>query len=234
LTRHSDTIISIESDVRVPALLAQPSHTKAETVADLLERLGGIQPARVRLCPTPGTATEADVATIEANENRLFELADGVLVEKIRGYRESFIACLIVTALNNFVVPRRLGAITGADGMMRLFPGLVRIPDVAFITRDRLPGGKVPAEPVPSLVPDLAIEVLSVGNTPAEMDRKRREYFDAGVRLLWLVDPDARTVKVYSPDRSDPLVRTESHSLDGAEVLPGFSLGLHALFADVA
>ena len=214
------------------ALLGKPTHADADTIADLLDRLGGIQPARVRLCPAPGTATEVDVAAIEARENRLFELVDGALVEKVMGYRESFIALLIGTALNNFVIPRKLGVVTGADGMMKLFPGLVRIPDVAFVSRARLPGGKVPTAPVPHLVPDLAVEVLSEGNTPGEMSRKRREYFEAGVRLLWLIDPDARSAEVYTPSAPDPVRLTESQSLDGGDVLPGFTLELRPLFAD--
>src|SRR6185437_10703640 len=116
--------------------------------------------------------------------------------------------------------------------MVRLFPGLVRIPDVAFVSRDRLPGGRIPSEPIPSLVPDLAVEVLSESNTPKEMTRKRGEYFEAGVRLLWVVDPRKRTVAVYTkPER--PLVLNESQSLDGGAVLPGFSYALASLFAEL-
>ena len=56
-------------------------------------------------------------------------------------------------------------------------PGLVRIPDVAFISWGRLPNRRVPTEPIPDLAPDLAVEVLSVGNTPGEMARKRQGLF---------------------------------------------------------
>ena len=114
--------------------------------------------------------------------------------------------------------------------MIRLFPGLVRIPDVAFVSWRRVPGGRVPAEPIPSLVPDLAIEVLSEGNTPAEMARKLREYLSAGVRLVWLVDLEARTLTVHaSPQRVNVL--SESETVDGGDVLPGFTLALGALFS---
>ena len=150
------------------------SSPQIPTLADLLSRLGGVSPERVRFYPLPGTATEADVVAIEAGENRLCELVDGVLVEKPMGFRESLVAGWILTALNSFVMPRRLGVVSGSDGLMRLVPGLVRIPDVAFISRERLPGGRIPAEPIPQLVPDLAVEVLSESNTTAEMDRKRR------------------------------------------------------------
>lgn len=203
---------------------------RLRSLADLLDRLGGIPPARVRLYPYPGTATEADVVAVEASENRLCELIDGVLVEKAMGFPESLIAGLILTALNNFVLPRRLGVVTGADGIMRLFAGLIRIPDVAFVSRDHLPGGRVPAEPVPQLVPDLAVEVLSESNTEAEMDQKRRDYFRAGTRLVWMVDPRLRVIDVYTSPAL-PVRLVAGQVLDGGDVLPGFSLDLRGLFA---
>src|SRR6476646_2852855 len=134
----------------MPTLLT--SSPDIATVADLLERLGGIPPERVRYYPLPGTATEADVVEIEERENRLCELIDGVLVEKPVSFRESLLAGIILTALNNFVIPRRLGVVTGADGMIKLFPGLVRIPDVAYVSRERLPDGRVPAAHITQLV----------------------------------------------------------------------------------
>jgi hypothetical protein len=82
--------------------------TTAETVADLLERLGGIPPARVRLKPPPGTATVDDVVSIERSESRLFELVGGVLVEKVTGYRESLLAAYLIKVLGSYVDPRNL------------------------------------------------------------------------------------------------------------------------------
>jgi Uma2 family endonuclease len=97
---------------------------------------------------------------------------------------------------------------------------------------DRLPGGRVPDDPVPHLAPNLAVEVLSRTNTPGEMARNRREYFEAGVELVWIVDPERRTVAVFtSPEASREL--TEADTLDGSQVLPGFSLPLGALFAEL-
>lgn len=201
------------------------------TMADLLERLGDIPPHRVRLRPLPGTATEADVAAIQAREKRLFELVDGVLVEKAMGARESLLAGFILTFMNYFVLPRKLGRVLGPDGMMKLIPGLVRMPDVAYISRARLPGGRFPKEPVPLLVPDLAVEVLSEGNTPKEIGRKRRECFESGVRLVWVLDLETRTADVYTrPDRPDATVDADG-ALDGGDVLPGFTLSLKEIFA---
>jgi Uma2 family endonuclease len=203
-----------------------------ETIGDLLERLGGISPQRVRFKPAPGTATEQDVIAVEARENRLCELVDGVLVEKPMGYVESLLAMAIGDALREFVKPRKLGLVTGESGMMRLFPGLVRIPDVAYVGWDRIPGGRVPRQPIPDLVPHLVVEVLSESNTAAEMARKLDEYFRTGVVLAWLVDPRDRTVTTYT-SATEFLLLDESHTLDGGAVLPGFALPLRDLFAEM-
>jgi len=208
-----------------------PAAPPAQTMADLLDRLGGISPERVRMSPPPGTATVKDVVDIDAKEHRLFELVDGVLVEKAMGFKESMLAIAIASALRAFVIPRKLGVITGSDGMMRLFPGLVRMPDVAYVSWTRMPGG-VPKEAAPVLAPDLAVEVISEGNTKAEMDRKRGEYFSAGARLVWLIDPRTRTATVFT-DPSTSTVLDETKSLNGEDVLPGFTLSLRDLFAEI-
>jgi Uma2 family endonuclease len=206
--------------------------TPPVNVRDVLERFPGIAAERIRLQPPPGTATEDDVVRIHGEEDILCELVDGTLVEKIMGYSESIIAIAIATRLWNYVTPRKLGKVTGADGMMKLFPKLVRIPDVAFASWARFEGGKVPKRPVPALVPDLAVEVLSEGNTAAEMERKLDDYFRAGVRLVWLVDCDRRTVTVYT-SRADSQVLDTSAVLTGGDVLPGFELPLGELFAEL-
>jgi Uma2 family endonuclease len=203
-----------------------------DSLADVLEQLGGISPKRIRFRPAPGTATEKDVLAIHDREGRLYELMAGVLVEKAVGLRESFLAIALASILRGFVRPPNLGLVTGEAGMMRLMAGLVRIPDVAFISWNRLPNRRVPTEPIPDLAPDLAVEVLSAGNTPGEMARKRRDYFAAGVQLVWQVDPNARTVEVFTaPDQATVL--HEMQTLEGGTVLPGFALPLHELFAEL-
>jgi hypothetical protein len=89
--------------------------TPPETVGELLERLGDIPAHRVRLTPAPGTATESDVLAIHTRERRLYELVDGVLVEKGTGYSESMLAVALGANLRGSVLPRNLGLVTGAD-----------------------------------------------------------------------------------------------------------------------
>jgi Uma2 family endonuclease len=124
-------------------------------------------------------------------------------------------------------------AVSGEADMMQLFGGLIRIPDVAFVSWDRLPTATIPTERLPEPVPDRAAEVLSPTNTAAEMRRKLREYFRAGVRLAWIVDPEPRTVAVYTSAKKPDVVLTPKQTLDGGDVLPGFRLPLRKLFAEL-
>lgn len=194
-----------------------------DTLAELLERLGSISPARVRVHPPPGTATQQDILACDKGEKRLCELVEGVLVEKAMGYYESRLAMVLASLLEAFCQEHDMGIVLGADATTALAPGLVRLPDVSFVSRQRLPGGKVPREPIPDLAPDLAVEVISQGNTPQEMERKLREYFEAGVKLVWYVYPQTRTVRVYTaPERV--LELGVDQTLHGGDVLPGFSI----------
>ncbi len=201
------------------------------TLADLLTQLGDIAPRRVLLRPYPGTATEQDVIDIEASQGRLCELVDGVLVEKAMGFSQSVLAALLIQYLGGFVRQHDLGVVAGADGTLRLMPGVVRIPAASFLSWDRLPGRRLPQEAIPDLVPDLVVEVLSEGNTRKEIERKLSEYFAAGVRLAWTIDPMARTVRVHTALTQSSLL-DEDGTLDGGDVLPGFALAVRLLFTD--
>ena len=205
------------------ATIAEPS-----TIADLLRDLGDVSPQRVRLRPAPGRATEKDVVRIEAREDRLYELIDGVLVEKVMGAKESLVAMELGYHLKSFLANQPLGVVLGEAGMLQLRPRLVRIPDVSFISWDQMPNGEFPSEPIPNLFPDIAVEVLSRSNTAAEMRLKVSEYFDAGSRLVWIIDPETQTAEVYTaPDECRRLKATQA--LDGGDVLPGFKLPLKEL-----
>ena len=202
------------------------------TLADLLDRLGGVPLDRIRFQPYPGTATVQDVIDLARQEGKLFELVEGVLLEKAVGFTESGLAGFLLGLLNAFVVPRNLGVVTGPDGTIELTAGLVRIPDVAFTSWDRLPGRRYPAAPVPRLAPNLAVEVLSRTNTPGEMAAKRHDYFTAGVELVWEIDPATRTVAVCTSP-SAVVTLNAGDTLDGAPVLPGFTVPLYELFAEL-
>lgn len=192
--------------------------------------LGNVPVHRICTTPAPGTATIADVIRMRNTERRLFELVDGTLVEKAMGWQESLLAGVLLQWLNNHLDVCQLGVATGADGMTRLFGDIVRGPDVAYVSWSRLPNEQLPDEPIPELVPNFVIEVLSVSNTYGEMSRKRREYFQAGVELVWMVHPRERTVTVYqSPN--EPVVVSEGDVLHAAPCLPDFRMDTRQLFA---
>jgi Uma2 family endonuclease len=202
--------------------------TEIETVADLLRELG-VDASRVRMHPPPGKATEEDVLAVRTREKRSCELIDGVLVEKVMGHFESCLAMVLGGYLFNYLSIHNLGYLLGADGLVRLTPGQVRLPDVAFVRWDRVPQSRVPHIPIPNVVPNLAVEVLSVSNTRTEMTRKRRDYFDAGIELVWQVDPEEQTCEGFtSPDES--VVIGIDGVVDGGTVLPGFELPLREFF----
>lgn len=100
--------------------------------------MGDVPLEHILFDPWPGTATEADLLLLAERDKRLCELIDGTLVEKPVGYWESVIALDLATDINVFVRPRRLGTVSGEAGMMRLVPGRVRLPDVAFVSAQRL------------------------------------------------------------------------------------------------
>ncbi len=181
---------------------------------DLQAHLGGIPQERIRLVPPPGEATEEDALRVKDRENRSCELIDGVLVEKDVASFESHLAIIVAHFIQIYLEEHDLGIVLGADGMLRLFPGQVRIPDVSFISWQRLPGDELPSEAIWSVAPELAVEVLSAGNTEEEMERKLQDYFQAGSKLVWYIDARARAVRVYTSPRKSVLLN-ENDTLDG-------------------
>jgi Uma2 family endonuclease len=199
------------------------------TLGDLATHFGALPYGRIRHDPPPGSATEQDVIAIHDRENRLYELVEGVLVEKTMGTQESWLGGELFRFLAGYVAEHELGFVLPADGMTRLAPGLVRIPDVSFVSWSRVPRREIPHQPILDLAPDLAVEVLSPGNTPQEMRRKLRDYFSAGVQEVWYVDPQTRSVTVFRSAKRSLTLR-EGDEL-GSRLLPGFSLPLKKLFA---
>lgn len=203
----------------------------ATNFSDMLNDLGGIPVERVCVDPTPGHATVEDLVRLNA-QGAMYELIDATLVEKAMGWRESLIAMVLGRFFSEIVAKHNLGLVSGPDGFMRILRTQVRGPDVAFVSWERLPEGRVPDAPVPEIVPDIAVEVLSEGNTYAEMSRKRREYFHAGVRQVWMVDLNERTVAVYT-DIMKYEMFDENAQLSGGDILPGLVIPLSEVFGEL-
>jgi Uma2 family endonuclease len=198
------------------------------TLADLLDELG-VPADRVLRHPHPGTATEADFLYANERLGILCELIDGTLVEKAMGSYESLVGAVLLTLMNSFVMTRKLGVVLGADSMIRLFSGNLRMPDVCFIPKENFPQG-LPKGPIWKIVPSLVVEVISASNTIKEIKRKRTEFFSHGTSLFWVIDPATRSAMVY--DQSNPIEgKTATDVLDGENALPVSLVTLSELFS---
>lgn len=197
----------------------------SRTVADLLHQLGDIPPHRILLHPTPGTATEADLLNALDGANKvLCELVNRTLVEKPMGFQESRIAVKLIRYLDEFVEKHDLGFITGSDGPYRMKMKNVRLPDVTYISWDRFASREDADKPkICPASPDLVVEVLSESNTKKEIEQKQLEYFETGVKLLWIIDPMKRTVTIQRPNGTSDILDHKG-KLNGDTVLPGFKL----------
>ena len=202
------------------------------TIGELCDRLGGISPHRVCADPPPGTATVRDYARRDGRSatGAICELADGTLLEKPMGASESVLAQEIAFCLRLYLRDHPIGYVGGEAYLVRLAPGLVRVPDVSVTLWGDQPAGLTSSDAVTNEIPALVVEVLSRSNTAREMARKVEEYFRAGVRVVWIVDPKRRRAEVYTGVAT--VTRLDAAGTLTAEaVLPGFALPLATAFA---
>jgi Uma2 family endonuclease len=160
-----------------------------------------------------------------------WELVDGELEEMSPSADiSSSTAMMIGYLLISHVLPNRLGRVYAPDGGFVIFPDrqTVLAPDVAFVSADRVPQGEE-RDHFPRLAPDLAVEVLSPSDRMSEVLAKVAMYLEAEVGLVWLVDPRRQTVTVFRPDAT-PEKLDATMTIDGGDVLPGFSTPVAAMF----
>jgi Uma2 family endonuclease len=175
----------------------------------------------------PFTSQDFDEwVNLPENVKRSFEFIGGKIVEVVSNTYSSKIAMLIGARITLFVVENNLGHVTGADGGYQVF-GERYIPDVAYISRKRQ--AELPRTAYNPLAPDLAVEVLSPTNDPADIRIKLANYLRAGT-TFWLVDPDIKQIQVFAPNE-DAQTLKEGDLLEGGSVLPGFRLEVKSIFA---
>ena len=159
------------------------------------------------------------------------ELIRGVLCETMpAGQRHGKIVADLLIELGAFVKPRRLGTLVASDSgvLLERDPDTVREPDIAFTSVEQLPlGDEVPG--YAEVVPDLVVEVASPSDSRREVNDKARMWLSYGVRLVWVVHPETRTVDVHRADHATATLG-EDDALDGMDVLPGFSCAVKAVF----
>jgi Uma2 family endonuclease len=169
-------------------------------------------------------------ALSHADDQKRYELDEGALIEMApTGDIHGVVAVWVAHLILGHVKPRDLGEVSGAETGYRLSkdPDIVRAPDVGFIAKARL---KPLTGKYYEMAPDLAVEVVSPGDTARQMRRKANQYLAAGTRLVWVIYPEDHGVDVYQPDH-DPRSLKVGDTLDGADVLLGFSLPVKEIFA---
>ncbi len=164
-------------------------------------------------------------------DGKHFELVDGELRGIERGAESEWIAGELFGFLRDKTSHPRTGWVFGPATGYQCFPnapGKVRKPDASFIKLGRLPDEKIPKGHI-RMAPDLAAEVVSPHDLYSEVTAKVDEYLEAGVSLVWVIDPETRSVSVSRQDGSTSVLREEM-SLDGEDVIPGFSCVIADLF----
>jgi Uma2 family endonuclease len=160
-----------------------------------------------------------------------YELVKGELKKMSpAGSEHGAIIVNITLFLAQHVKARGLGVCFGAETGFKIVsdPDTVRAPDVAFVSRERIPESGITKKFWPG-APDLAVEVLSPGDTYEEVDEKVEDWLDAGARAVWIVSPKRRSVTVYR-SMTDVKRLSESDELDGGDVVPGFRCKVSEIF----
>ena len=178
--------------------------------------------------PPPAVITADELLHVRIPDKRV-ELVRGVLVvREPAGLRHGRVAMDLARILANHVDARGLGKVYAAETGFTLArnPDTVRAPDIAFLRRDRIPD----PEPAgfPDLAPSLVAEVVSPGDRPGEVLAKVADWLSAGTELVWVIDPGARVARIYRDDGTEQIL-TADQTLDGEDVVPGFSCGLGAI-----
>ncbi|PKB84045.1 MAG: hypothetical protein BZY88_00830 [SAR202 cluster bacterium Io17-Chloro-G9] len=175
--------------------------------------------------------TAEELSRLSETSHR-YELVKGELFEMPpAGARHGDVAMEIGTLLRVFVRANRLGWVFAAETGFILVrnPDTVRAPDASFVAMERLPAGDLPVGFL-EVAPDLAVEVVSPGDTAREVEEKVEDWLRAGTRLVWVIYPATHSATVYRAlGESEQL--SENESLDGGDVLPGFGCTVGDLFS---
>ena len=168
-------------------------------------------------------------------DEKQYELVAGRLVKRKMGNWAGVVSATVSRMVGNFNAANPSGYVLNSDAGYRIFPEsvlTVRKPDVSFVRFGGFPGG-TPSTGYDAIVPDLAVEVLSPNDLAYEVDEKREEYRQAGVPLVWIINPQTKTVQICRADGSVAILH-EPDELSGEAVLPGFRCQVADLFSPPA
>lgn len=189
----------------------------------------------VAMPPAPATAAEAEVTPEDllrmGSEGKGYELVDGRLEELNLSFLSSYVAGKTYKLIDRHVEAGNLGWVVPESTSFQCFPDArkkVRRPDVAFLALTRLTPTQARAEGHCTVVPDLVVEVISPNDFAKLINRKVEEWLGAGVKLVWVIDPEAKLVHCHQPAAA--ATRRELDTLTGDPVLPGFAIPVADLF----
>jgi len=178
-----------------------------------------------------GRSWTAEAFMALSKEGHRYEVVDGKPIDMgSAGALHGYVCSLLLSALTSYVLSKKLGVVLDSSTAFKMKSGNWRSPDISFFAKERLQG--MTELPIGFLegAPDLAVEVLSSGNTIEEIHDKLVEYFENGSRLVWLVHPIEHYILVYrSSEEPDRLLKSVD-LLEGEEVIPGFALPVSHLF----
>ena len=161
-----------------------------------------------------------------------YELIKGELRQMSpAGHDHGRIVMELAGPLHQYVNSKKLGKVYGAETGFKLQsdPDTVRAPDIAFLRQERVTEvGRSKGYWIGA--PDLAVEVISPGDTVGEVEEKVEEWLEAGTRLVWVVSPKLQTVTIYR-SLNDIVTLTEKDTIDGNNVIPGFQIPVAEIFA---
>jgi Uma2 family endonuclease len=173
------------------------------------------------------TAQEFDNYPFE--EDKRYELDEGELIEMTRPtYKHNRVLRKLIVEMDLYFRKNQIGEVLISENLYALSPNTRRAPDLAVILGDR--HEELKNATVISVIPDIAAEVLSPSETPRTIHRKLKQYFAAGVKEVWLIDPDAREIEIWK-GASLPDHALSSGDVLASALLPGFALPLEELFA---
>jgi len=176
------------------------------------------------------------------DEEGSFEILDGEIVPKMPNvFGHTTTANRIAFVINTFAIPKKLGeafvegTIIKPDSFDRNWVKGSRIPDVLYVSQERLNDYKDAnpdweSRPL-ALIPDLVIEVVSPNDSYTETNKRVKRYLEDGVRLVWVFDPQERTIVIHVPNSDQQTTLSGEAKLTGGEVIPGFEIGLTEIFA---
>ena len=169
--------------------------------------------------------TDEELLNLPKDGNK-YEVVEGELRMTPVNFRHERVVVRVLVRLSNFVTDKRLGEVIASNAMYVFPGGNKRSPDVSFLAAGRVES--VASAVFPAIAPDLAVEVLSPSESSRRMLDKVGEYLQAGVRLVWVIDPVARRAAAY---RSLTDVRhvDGAGTLEGEDVVPGFRCTLAEL-----